>query len=45
MVMGSIKAWLPSRKSTLAQIGALVMVLSVQVRFSSLGQTQMAGIY
>src|SRR5262249_5826956 len=30
--IGSISAWLPSRKSTLHQIGALVMVLLGQVR-------------
>jgi hypothetical protein len=32
MSIGSIKAWLPSRKSTLHQIGACVSTASGQVR-------------
>ena len=32
MSIGSIKAWLPSRKSTLHQIGAAVSTASGQVR-------------
>lgn len=37
MLIGSIKAWLPSRKSTDVHMGALVMVLSGQVRWVIFG--------
>ena len=37
MVIGSISAWLPSRRSTLAQIGDFSIVLLGQVRSGSTG--------